>query len=365
MHEMWMNRALTLATKGWGATNPNPLVGAVVVKNGQLVGEGYHKAYGQPHAEVMALQEAGKEAQGASLYVTLEPCNHYGKTPPCTNAIINAGITCVYVAVKDPNPVVAGSGLNRLKEAGIEVHQGLLEQAGSDLNDIFIHYISTMTPYVIYKAAMSLDGKTASNLGKSQWISCEESRKHVHWMRQRVGGIMVGVGTILQDNPSLTVRDINDPPLHPLRIIADTQGRIPLTAKVLNDDSGAKTLIATTEFMPQETEKALEAKGTRVLRLPSENGKVPLKPLMKEVASMGIDSILLEGGGTLASAALENDIINQLMIFIAPKLIGGATAPGLILGKGIDTMGDALPLENMTASTSGKDILITAKIKKK
>ena len=362
MHEMWMKRALSLAEKGWGATNPNPLVGAVIVNDGKMIGEGYHSAYGQPHAEVMALKNAGELAKNATMYVTLEPCSHYGKTPPCTEAIIKSGIKKVYAALLDPNPKVAGTGFKKLNDAGIETHQGVLHQEATEMNEIFIHFITTETPFVIHKSAMSLDGKTASNSGHSQWITGEEARRHVHWLRQRVASIMVGVGTVIQDNPSLNVRGIDVEALHPLRIIVDSQGRIPLSSKVLNDSLSAKTIIATTERMSYEIEHRIQEKGAEVLKVASDDGKVSLKVLMKELGNRKIDSVLIEGGGMVAASAFESKLVDKVMYYLAPKIIGGSNASGVIMGRGIQHMDEAIALKDMKCQTIGKDLLISARV---
>jgi len=365
MHEMWMKRALSLAEQGWGATSPNPLVGAVVVNDGMLVGEGYHSAYGQAHAEVVALLEAGDRAKNATMYVTLEPCSHYGKTPPCTEAIIKAGIKEVYAALLDPNPKVAGTGFHRLEQAGIETHQGLLHQEALEMNEIFIHYITTGMPYVVHKTAMSLDGKTACNSGHSQWITSEAARRHVHWMRQRVASIMVGVGTVVQDDPSLNVRGIDSEPIHPLRIIVDSKGRIPINSKVLDDALSTKTIIATTDRISKEKENAIVDKGAEVLRVEADGEKVSLKALMAELGNRNIDSVLIEGGGMLAASAFESNLVDKVMYYVAPKLIGGSNAPGVIMGKGILSMEDAISLKNMKFSDVGNDILVTASVSKR
>ncbi|SMP45782.1 bifunctional diaminohydroxyphosphoribosylaminopyrimidine deaminase/5-amino-6-(5-phosphoribosylamino)uracil reductase RibD [Anoxynatronum buryatiense] len=364
-HEVWMKRALELAEEGWGTTSPNPLVGAVLVKNGKLIGQGRHLRAGGPHAEVEALQQAGVAASGADLYVTLEPCSHFGKTPPCAEALIRAGIRRAYVAIQDPNPLVAGNGIRMLREAGIEVVEGILEHEARELNDIFIHYITHRTPYVIYKTAMSLDGKTAANTGHSQWVTGEAARRSVHWMRQRVGAIMVGISTVLKDDPQLTVRGLPMPPVHPLRIVADSQGRIPLTCQLVNRVGDAPTMVATTERMDQETEIKLRKKGVQVLRTHSVHGQVNLKELLEELGKRNIDSLLLEGGSTLAAAALEQQLVNKIMFYLAPKLIGGSLAPGVLAGKGIDWMDDCTWVDDMKAHPIGEDILITGTIRKR
>ncbi len=365
MSEQWMKRALKIAEKGWGATNPNPLVGAVLVRDGQIVGEGYHERIGGPHAEIMALRQAESKAEGADLYVTLEPCNHHGKTPPCTEALINAGIRQVFVSIKDPNPLVAGSGIEHLRSEGIPVNIGMLEKEAAEQNEIFIHFITNRTPFIIYKAAMSLDGKTAANNGQSQWITGETARKHVHRIRQRVSGIMVGLKTVLQDDPHLTVRGLTESPIHPLRIVADSRGEIPLDCNLVKDKSGAKTLVATTEKMSPHKERQLKDLNVDVLRTTSANGRVDLEALMAELGRRNIDSILLEGGATLAAAAIEDNLVQKIMFYVAPKLIGGGYAPGVLLGHGIYHMDDCIKVDNMTADLIGEDLLITGKIQKR
>ena len=361
----WMERAMHLAKKGWGTTNPNPLVGAVIIKAGRKIGEGFHEKPGEPHAEVMALNDAGDESKGADMYVTLEPCSHYGRTPPCVESINRAGIARVIVSMTDPNPQVAGSGIRRLKEAGIEVVLGVLEDDAKELNEIFIHFITQKTPYLIYKAAMSLDGKTASNSGHSRWITGEKARQHVHWTRQRVSGIMIGIGTLIQDNPQLTVRDLPVPPVHPQRIVVDSRGKIPLTSHLLEDVTVAKTLVATTEAMKLETEMKLVERGVEVIRVVSNNGRVDLSALFKKLGERDIDSILLEGGGTLAESALKSGLINRIMIYVAPKLIGGKNAPGVLSGNGIEHMDECIRVDNFKTVSLGDDLLMTGTLQRR
>ncbi|MCD6129075.1 bifunctional diaminohydroxyphosphoribosylaminopyrimidine deaminase/5-amino-6-(5-phosphoribosylamino)uracil reductase RibD, partial [Candidatus Bipolaricaulota bacterium] len=272
MHEEYMRRALELARLGEGYTRPNPLVGAVVVKDGEVIAEGYHARYGGPHAEMVALSRAGERARGADLYVNLEPCVHWGKTPPCVDRIIAAGIRRVILAARDPNPLVNGKGVDKLRSAGIEVVEGVLREEAEKLNEIFFHWVKTQRPFVALKLAMSLDGKIASRTGKSRWITGEEARKKVHELRRRYAAVLVGVNTVLTDDPQLTVREVEGP--QPLRIVLDSRGRIPLSAKVLSGE--APTLIATTQAMPEEIEHKLREKGAEVWRLPARDGKVDL-----------------------------------------------------------------------------------------
>ena len=362
MKENWMQRALDLAHKGWGTTNPNPLVGAVVVNNGRVVGEGYHERAGEAHAEVMALQQAGEYAKDADMYVTLEPCCHCGRTPPCTQAIVRSGIRKVFVAMKDPNPRVAGGGIGQLKAHGIEVETGILEKEAESLNEIFVHYISNQTPYMIYKAAMSLDGKTAAVGGHSQWITGETARKHVHEFRHRVSAVMVGIETVLKDDPLLTVRHIDSVTFQPYRIVADSKGRIPLDAKMVTDQWAHRTIIATTEKMSHTKEQQLKELGVVVIRTDLLNNRVHLVQLMKMLGKMEIDSILLEGGSALAADALKLNLINRVMFYIAPKLIGGSHAPGVLAGDGIISVNDSKMVREMKTMQLGEDLLITGKI---
>ncbi|MFO8069024.1 MAG: bifunctional diaminohydroxyphosphoribosylaminopyrimidine deaminase/5-amino-6-(5-phosphoribosylamino)uracil reductase RibD, partial [Alkalibacterium sp.] len=320
----YMERALELAEKGRGFTSPNPMVGAVIVKDGRIIGEGYHEKVGEAHAEVNAIRSATESVEGATIYVTLEPCSHYGKTPPCSDLIIEKKLEKVVVAATDPNPLVSGRGLERLRKAGIEVVEGILEEKSNRLNEIFNQYITTRTPFVLMKYAMSLDGKIATGTGDSKWISSEQSREHAHQLRGYLSGIMVGIGTVLKDDPLLTCRvpGYNDP----TRIVLDSQLRIPLESKILMDQDEAPTLIITTKKAPISKIKQLKELGVEIMIVPERNGKVDLKKALVLLGQKGIDSILLEGGGTLNAAALEAGIVNKVNIYIAPKIIGGANA---------------------------------------
>jgi diaminohydroxyphosphoribosylaminopyrimidine deaminase/5-amino-6-(5-phosphoribosylamino)uracil reductase len=389
-----MKRALELAKLGEGHTAPNPLVGAVIVKDGQIIGEGWHALYGGPHAEIMAFQSLKASAEGATLYVTLEPCSHFGKTPPCVDAIIAHKISKVIVAMLDPNPLVSGRGVQKLTEHGITVKTGILESESADLNEPFLKFIQVGCPLIVVKTAMTLDGKLASATGDSKWISNAASRQLVHKMRNKYSGIMVGIGTVLADDPSLTTRlvmsiedvaadsikqayltsmsiedvaadSIKQAYVDPHRIIIDTHARTPLTAKVLNlPDSKAMTIIATTEFAPLENRLALEAKGATVLTLPSKDGHVDLKALIKKLGEMHIDSVLVEGGSELNFSLFNEQLVDRVFAFIAPKIIGGRNAKTPVAGKGIAMMRDAIQLENVKVSMIESDILIEATVKK-
>lgn len=352
----YMERALELAGKGRGFTSPNPMVGAVIVKDGKVIGEGYHEKVGEAHAEVNAIRSATESVEGATMYVTLEPCSHYGKTPPCSNLIIEKKLKKVVVAATDPNPLVSGRGLERLRKAGIEVIEGVLEEKSNQLNEIFNQYITTRMPFVLMKYAMSLDGKIATATGESKWISSEQSREHAHQLRGYLSGIMVGIGTVLKDDPLLTCRIPGY--THPTRIVLDSELRIPLESNVLMNQDEAPTLVITTEHASMSMRNEIEKLGVDVLIVPEHNGKVDLKKALALLGEKGIDSILLEGGGTLNAAALEAGIVNKVNIYIAPKIIGGANAISPIMGRGVETMKDAFAITSMQVTQLNEDIFI-------
>ncbi len=356
-HQKFMLRALELAKKGRGFVNPNPMVGAVLVKNGKILGEGYHTAFGKPHAEVEALQNTTENVAGATAYVTLEPCSHYGKTPPCAVALIEAKIKTVVIAMLDPNPLVSGRGVQLLKEAGIEVIVGIEEEKAKELNKVFLKYITSKTPYVLLKTAMTLDGKIATQTGDSRWVSGEISREKVHELRHELMGIMVGINTVLQDNPSLDCR-LKEPVRQPVKIIVDSLLRTPLKAKLW--DNNAQVIIATTEKSDVSLYADYEKKGAKIIVSGKEKVDLPL--LMQKLGKEGIDSILLEGGATLNASALQSKIVDEIWAFVAPKIIGGTIAPTPIGGEGITLMKDALHFKNMTAEQSGEDWLLKARI---
>ena len=353
-----MERALALASKARGRTSPNPLVGAVIVRDGEIVGTGYHQKAGDAHAEIHALNQAKELAAGATMYVTLEPCCHWGRTPPCTESVIRAKIATVFVAMKDPNPQVAGNGIRQLEEAGIPVQVGICEEESRQLNEVFIKYITTQYPFVILKSAISLDGKIATASGESQWITSEASRLKGHEVRAQVDAILVGVGTVLQDNPSLTARLPERQNEDPIRIVVDSRGRTPLEAKIFNPESNAGTLIAVTKNAPSEKIEALKSAGADVLTLEEAEGRVCLRALMRELGRKEITSVLIEGGGEINAAALQAGIVDKLMFFVAPKLIGGKDAPGPIGGVGIVRLAEAFELRDVKTSPIGTDFLI-------
>ena len=353
-----MRLALSLAEEAKGRTSPNPMVGSVIVKDGEIVGRGYHHKAGTPHAEVHAIADAGQRTKDATIYVSLEPCSHYGRTGPCTEAIIEAGLSRVVMAMMDPNPEVSGSGKAALEAYGIQVQTSILENEARKLNEAYLKYITAKQPFVILKTAMSLDGKIATVSGKSKWITSEDSRKIVHQIRDEVDAIMVGIGTVIHDDPSLTARLPNGNGHDPIRIILDSRGRIPLEARVLHLDSPATTIVAVTPQAPQKRISQLKQRG-EVLVIPEKNGKVDLEALMQELGRMEIMSVLLEGGGEVNAAALKAGIVDKVMAFIAPKLIGGDGAPGPVGGPGIEELSEAVSLTDISLERAGEDILIT------
>ncbi len=354
---MWM--ALDLARKAWGKTNPNPMVGAVLVKDGEVVGTGYHHRAGEPHAEIIALKEAGERARGSTLYTNLEPCSHFGRTPPCTEALIEAGVRKVVMATCDPNPVVAGNGAARLKEAGIKVKEGVLEEKAKRLNEIFFKYIISGTPFVVVKTAMTLDGKIATPTGKSRWITGKKSRIFVHRLRSMCDGIMVGINTVLQDDPSLDVRlEGEEEPGNPIRIIVDSEGKLPLDAVVVKTALQHKTILATTDRAPEQKLAALRSRGVEVLVLPAKNEQVDLHALMRALGQQEISILLVEGGGTLNYSLLEQNLIDKLYCFIAPLLFGGRDALTPLEGVGIMEPDQAWVVENMEIKQLENDLLV-------
>ncbi len=350
-----MKLALDMAGKAAGQTGINPVVGCVVVKNGRIVGLGAHLKRGEGHAEVHALAMAGAEAEGATVYVTLEPCSHFGKTPPCCERIIEAKAARVVVACEDPNPKVAGSGVRRLREAGIEVEVGLLGDESRRMNEAFNKYITTGLPFVTAKTAMTLDGKIAAKTGDSRYVSGPESRERVHTMRHRHMAVMVGVDTVLADDPELTTR-LSVPAVHPVRIVVDSQLRLPPDARLL-DGAGAPAIVLTTERADATKRQALEKAGAAVI--PCGTGpKVDLTEAMRTLGKMEIGSILLEGGGKLNGAMLEAGLIDKIVLFVAAKLIGGPGAPEAFTFDGYEKMSEALELREVTVETVGRDVCI-------
>lgn len=353
-----MRRAIELARKAEGRTSPNPMVGAVIVKNGKVVGEGYHKKAGAPHAEVEALKMAGSGARGATLVINLEPCCHYGKTAPCTDAVIKSGIREAVVGMRDPNKRVAGKGIKLLKQAGIKVETGILRNECRRLNEVFIKFIGKHRPFVILKAAISLDGKIATGVGESKWISGPQSRKRVHQIRGKVDAIMVGAGTVLKDNPRLTVRLKNWKGKQPVRVILDNKNLTPLSGRVYNSASTGKVLYVTSKQISRYQENRLKRNDVEVCILKEKDGGVHLPQLMKFLADRDIASVLIEGGAALYASALKEKIVDKVILFVAPIIIGGKKAPSVIGGEGVKRLRDAWKIKDLTAVKIDKDILL-------
>jgi len=371
--QKYMARALYLAQLGEGRTSPNPMVGAVVVKDGEIIGEGYHQQYGGPHAEVFALEEAGEEAPGAEIYVTLEPCSHYGKTPPCAQKVIDSGIKRAVVAMVDPNPEVAGRGIKMLREAGIEVEVGLFQEEAQVLNESFLKYIQSDYPFIYLKKAQTLDGYIASRSGDSKWITNSKARLEGHKLRHRVDAIMVGIGTVLADNPSLTARLEEKEGLDPLRIILDPLLKIPLDAKIINQDSKADTLIITsTDFPPtgaaaslKKKEKLLKKEKVEIISY--ENGKdnyFEIKKILKDLHDREIGSILVEGGAKLSHTFLKEDLVDKFYYFIAPKIYGGSDGIASFCGSGPKLMSDSVDLKIIKQKNLGDNLFLIAERKR-
>lgn len=361
----YMRLAMELAEQGRGWTNPNPVVGAVIVKEGKIIGQGFHERYGELHAERNAIADCrkrGENPKGAVIYVTLEPCCHHGKTPPCTDAILEAGIRRVVVGAKDTNPLVGGKGIALLREHGVEVTEGVLEEECRKQNRIFFHYIEKKTPYVVMKYAMTLDGKIATVSGKSKWITGEKSREHVHNLRHEMMGIMVGVGTVLADDPSLNCRLPEKK--NPIRIICDTRLKTPLESQIVKTANMQRTILATCESDMGKQQK-YKAAGCEMIEVPEKDGHLDLKVLMKELGNCGIDSILLEGGGTLNDSALRSGIVNEVHAYIAPKLFGGASAKTPVMGAGVEHPADAFSIKNVRLEQVGDDILFIGELQYK
>lgn len=381
-----MRRAIELALLGKGKVNPNPMVGAVIVKDGKIIGEGYHQRYGQLHAEREALANLTESAEGAQMYVTLEPCCHYGKQPPCTKAIIEHGISKVYVGSHDPNELVAGQGIGKLQEAGIEVVTNVLREECDAINPVFFHYITTKTPYVVMKYAQTLDGKIATYAGNSKWITGEEARADVQKLRNWLSGIMVGVQTVIADNPMLNCRMEGGE--NPVRIICDSHLRIPTDCQIVNTAKEIPTWIAmlkpSQEMMDIgsfrqengiekeddigkederfenriEKQRWLEEKGIQFLYCKENQGRIDLKDLMSQLGERKIDSVLLEGGSTLNESALRQGIVNHICIYMGPKIFGGTGGYTPVGGKGVELVEDAYQFKNLNVSRFGKDVLL-------
>lgn len=354
-HRDFMLRAIALAKKGVGWTNPNPMVGAVIVKNGRVIGEGYHQKCGELHAERNALSALTESAEGATMYVTLEPCCHYGRTPPCTQAILEHKIAKVVIGSRDPNPLVAGKGVQTLRERGVAVEQDVLRAECDAVNPVFFHYIATGRPYAVMKYAMTLDGKIASRTGASKWITGEAARAHVHGLRGRYSAIMAGIGTVLADDPMLNCRIEGGH--QPVRVIVDSHLRIPLDSRLCRTAREYGTIVACTKLQ-KEKASALERMGVRVICVPGADGRVDLQTLMEWLGKEKLDSVLIEGGGQLHEAALRAGVVNHVCAYIAPKLLGGARAKTPVEGLGADTPDQAARLSGLQVTRLGEDLLL-------
>lgn len=353
----YMLRAIELAAKGLGYTNPNPLVGAVIVKDGRIIGEGYHEVYGSLHAERNAIKNLTESAEGADMYVTLEPCCHFGKQPPCTEAVIASGVKRVFVGSFDPNPKVAGKGTALLREAGIEVIEGFMREECDALNPVFFHYISKNEPYIALKYAMTADGKIATDTGKSQWITGESARAHVHELRAIYKGILVGIGTVLADDPMLTCR--LEGKRNPVRIVFDTHLRIPMECKLLNSiTASAPVIVVCDKNADADKKTGIEAKGAEVIGVNTIDGCISIEEALRELGARSIDGILVEGGGRINASFVKAGKVNCVYTYVGAKIFGGEGKYSPVTGAGIDEVREALELSAPEVSVYGDDVLI-------
>lgn len=352
-HEIFMKEAFILARKGYGNTSPNPMVGAVIVKNGKIIAKGYHKFAGAPHAEIVALKKAGKNSEGATLYVNLEPCIHYGRTPPCVPEIVRSKIKRVVIGMKDPNPLVNGKGIEELKKNKIEVISGILEKEAEELNEVFVKNMRKNLPFIGVKVAESIDGKIATKTGESKWITAEKSRKIVQKIRYGYDGIMVGINTVIFDNPSLIARYKNFK--IPYRIVLDSDLKIPLNSKIVNEEAPEKTIIVTKIKKSKKMEK-LKKKGVKIVSINENTG---FEKIIKILYTLGIRSILIEGGGETIASAIFSDVVDKIYFFISPVIIGGRKAKTSVEGEGISSLKEVKRLKNVKIKKIGEDILIT------
>ncbi len=353
-----MRKALKLAQKGQGRTSPNPMVGALIVKKGRVLSRGFHKQAGGDHAELVAIKKAGALASGAELILNLEPCCHTGKTPPCTSAIITAGIKKVVVGMKDPNPLVSGKGIAKLRRNGIEVVTGVLRQECEKLNEIFCKFITTETPFVILKSAISLDGKIATRTGDSKWITGPQARERVHQIRHQVDAILVGPGTVLADNPRLTTRLQGGGGKNPIRVILDGKESLPLSAKVFQNSGSQKVIYVCGKTLSSKRRTALEKKNVEILAVKEKNGRLNLNDLVIKLGARQVTSLLVEGGAGVNASVLQAGLVDKVILFLAPILIGGKDAPGLIGGEGIKRLQEAYRIQDLQVSQVGNDIMI-------
>ncbi len=360
----YMKQALSLAKLALGQVSPNPAVGAVVVKDGEVVGQGYTQPPGSWHAEVMALKQAGGKARGGVMYVTLEPCCHTGRTPPCTQTIIAAGISEVHLAMLDPNPLVSGGGEAALERESIKTYVGEHEEEAREINEAYVKFITTGMPFVTAKFAVSLDGKIATKNGDSQWISGSEARKYVHYLRYIADAIMAGANTVIADDPHLTCRyggKGGEVRKQPLRVIVDGKGRTPLTAQVFGEPG--KALLALGKFVKPEKKEALAKVGAELLELPSKEELVDLEKLLKALGEREITSVLVEGGGILLGSMFDHGLVDKVIAFIAPIIIGGEAAKTAVAGKGVDKVVDAIKLKRIRVERFGEDLMISGYVR--
>ncbi len=363
LDKKYMQLAIKMARKGQGMTSPNPLVGSVLVREGQVVGRGFHRRAGEPHAEINALQQAGEKAREAVLYVNLEPCVHFGRTPPCVPRIIDAGVKEVIVAMLDPDRRVMGKGLKTLQNAGISTRVGLMKEEAVKLNEIYLKYKTTGRPFVIMKAAMSLNGKIATRTGDSRWITSEFARHYAHWLRWQVDAILVGINTVLTDNPFLTVRYQGVSSSYQgfrkkwLRIVLDSKLRIPLKARVLENTGEYPTLIVTSPLAAKDKIGKLQSRGVEVLVM-EEKGQISFEKLVEELGKREITSVLIEGGGTINASALAAGVVDKIFFFIAPRIIGGEKAISVVAGEGVEKVAQAWKIEKWQVRRLGEEILI-------
>lgn len=358
-----MAMALRLAAKAAGRTSPNPMVGAVVVKDGRIIARGWHQKAGEPHAEAIALRKAGRAAKGATLYVTLEPCSHINKrTPPCSPLVIASKVQRVVIAMIDPNPRVSGGGIQTIRKAGIEVVTGVLESEARQLNEAFIKHVTKKVPFVTLKIAQTLDGRIATAGGESKWITGKAARQEGHQLRDRNDAILVGVNTVLKDDPSLTTRISGG--RDPIRVIVDSSLRVPLEARVITQRSAAKTIIATLSSAPKRKMNKIQAAGAVIMLIKSDKGRVDLRDLMKKLGTMDIMSVLVEGGGEIHASALRSGVVDKVVLYIAPTLMTGADSICSVGGSSPKKLSQAVALENITTRFAGRDLMVEGYVKK-
>ena len=358
MSEKYMKIALAQAKRALGRVSPNPLVGAVIVKRGEIVSAGYHHRAGSPHAEINALNKAGRKARNADLYITLEPCCHHGRTPPCVEMIVDRGIKKVVIGMIDPNPLVAGKGIAKLKAAGIAVTCGVLDDECRKLNEVYVHYITKRIPFVILKVASSLDGKIATRTGDSRGITARHALQKVHALRNQVDAILVGSGTVKADDPLLTTRLTGQRGKDPVRVIVDSTLSISHRARIFNPDSPAGVIVATTHRAPKRKKEQIEKVGGTVVTVTSKDRRVSLKSLMRTLGKREITSVLIEGGTKISTSALNEGIVDKIVFFYAPKILGGDQAYGITAGKGVDRISRARKVHDLTVKKCGDDILV-------